>query len=106
MDSQIKKGVIEMCILMYISEKDQYGYPIMKKMAEFFPENDNSYIYAILRRLCSEGYTETYEGTESSGPARKYYRITEKGVAYLGKKIQEWKAINTVVRNFGMDINE
>ncbi|MBQ6091492.1 MAG: PadR family transcriptional regulator [Lachnospiraceae bacterium] len=106
MDSQIKKGVIEMCILMYISEKDQYGYPIMKKLAEYFPENDNSYIYAILRRLCSEGYTEVYDGTDSGGPLRKYYRVTEKGGVYLKEKKQEWKAINNIVKDFGMDANE
>ena len=74
MDAQIKKGIIEMCILKYISEKDQYGYPIMQKMEKYFPENDNSSIYVILRRLKSEGYTETYEGSESGGPVRKYYR--------------------------------
>ena len=106
MDAQIKKGIIEICILKYISEKDQYGYPIMQKMEKYFPENDNSSIYVILRRLKSEGYTETYEGSESGGPVRKYYRITKKGREYLRVKMEEWSRINKIVEEFGMKIEK
>ncbi|MCQ2495160.1 MAG: PadR family transcriptional regulator [Lachnospiraceae bacterium] len=102
MDAQIKKGIIEMCILKFISEEDVYGYPIMQKMEQYFPDKDNSSIYAILRRLCSEGYTETYMGTESGGPARKYYRITEAGMNYLNEKVSEWRMINKIVEEFGL----
>lgn len=106
MDAQIKKGIIEMCILKYISDKDRYGYPIMQKMAEYFPDNDNSSIYVILRRLKAEGYAEVYEGSESGGPVRKNYRITSKGTDYLKMKMEEWAMINRIVEEFGLKAGE
>jgi PadR family transcriptional regulator PadR len=103
MDVQLKKGIIEMCILKSIADKDMYGYPIMQKMEKYFPETDNSSIYAILRRLNLEGYTETYKGRESGGPTRKYYRITEGGRKYLATKIKEWNMIHRIVEDFGLN---
>ena len=83
MDVQLKKGIIEMCILKSIADKGS--------------------IYAILRRLNLEGYTETYKGRESGGPTRKYYRITEGGRKYLATKIKEWNMIHRIVEDFGLN---
>jgi len=102
MDTQLIKGVLEMCILYQCSRKDMYGYEIMKEIKTLFPDVYNASIYAILRRLHAEGYTETYFGSMSSGPKRKYYRITEAGMNYLSQTINEWKALIFATKQLGL----
>lgn len=102
MDAQLKKGILEMCILYCISQKEMYGYDIMQEMHAYFPEVNESTFYAILRRLNKEGVTETYIGEESNGPQRKYYRITSKGKIYLEKSIDNWKKISAIVNEIGI----
>ncbi|MDF2655430.1 MAG: PadR family transcriptional regulator [Bacillota bacterium] len=92
MDTQLKKGVLEMCVLIKLSEQDMYGYEIMKLIQEFFPEVYDGSIYAILRRIKGEGYAETYmKDIPSGGPSRKYYRITEEGRTCCNAMIKEWE---------------
>lgn len=97
MDTQLKKGVLEMCVLIQLSKQDMYGYEIMKIIQEVFPEVYDGSIYTILRRIKGEGYTETYmKDVPSGGPSRKYYRITPLGREYCGRIISEW---NRMTRN-------
>ena len=95
---QMKKGVLELCILHTVSCGELYGYEIMKRVTEAFPDINESTVYAILRRLHSDGCTESYIGEVSGGPKRKYYRITDEGRIQLEKMIDEWnetlKAMN------------
>jgi PadR family transcriptional regulator, regulatory protein PadR len=92
MDTQLKKGVLEMCILIQLSKQDMYGYEIMKIIQDVFPEVYDGSIYTILRRIRGDGYTETYmKDVPSGGPSRKYYRITAPGREYCGKVITEWE---------------
>lgn len=94
MDTQLKKGVLEMCILIQLSAKDMYGYEIMKLIQDFFPEVYDGSIYAILRRIKSEGYAESYmRDIPSGGPSRKYYRITAEGRKYCDNMIKEWERL-------------
>ena len=98
MDTQLKKGVLEMCVLIKLSEQDMYGYEIMKLIQEFFPEVYDGSIYAILRRIKGEGYAETYmKDIPSGGPSRKYYRITEDGRTYCNAMIKEWERMTISV---------
>ena len=91
MDTQLKKGVLEMCVLIRLSKKDMYGYEIMKVIQSVFPEVYDGSIYTILRRIRGEGYIETYmKDVPSGGPPRKYYRITPSGREYCGKIMSEW----------------
>jgi len=103
MNAQIKKGILEMCLLHVISEKEMYGYDIMKKMSVYFPEVNESTFYSILRRLNKEGATETYLGDTSNGPKRKYYRITKFGLEKLEDDIKSWKQINNIVEAIGIE---
>lgn len=99
MDTQLKKGVLEMCILIQLSKMDMYGYEIMKIIQDVFPDVYDGSIYTILRRINSEGYTETYmKDVPSGGPARKYYRITDIGRGYCEKTITEWKGMTEKVQ--------
>ena len=67
MDTQLKKGVLEMCVLIRLSRQDMYGYEIMKLIQDVFPEVYDGSIYTILRRIRGEGYTETYMKDVPSG---------------------------------------
>lgn len=92
MDTQLKKGVLEMCILIRLDKEDLYGYEIMKIIQDVFPDVYDGSIYTILRRINAEGYTETYmKDVPSGGPARKYYRITSSGKEYCKKVTAEWE---------------
>lgn len=91
MDIQLKKGVLEYCLLEQIAQRETYGYDLLKVLSDAFPSVQESTIYAILRRLRQGGLAETYEGKESDGPVRKYYRITGPGRGALKKMRQDWK---------------
>jgi PadR family transcriptional regulator PadR len=98
MDTQLKKGVLEMCILIRLSKEDLYGYEIMKIIQDVFPDVYDGSIYTILRRINGEGYTETYmKDVPSGGPPRKYYRITAAGKEYCGKVTAEWEKMTESV---------
>lgn len=99
MDAQIKKGILEMCVLHIISKEDKYGYDVMKQMGEYFPEVNESTFYAILRRLKNEQLAEVYYGDISNGPQRKYYRITEQGRIALSISVSDWKEL---IKIFGI----
>jgi PadR family transcriptional regulator PadR len=97
MNQQFKKGVLEICILQLILKKDLYGYEIVKMLHEKFNVSEST-IYPIIRRLSVEGLCETYLLESSSGPARKYYKITTKGKKHLKKEKEEWIKFNEVVK--------
>ncbi|MDN5276327.1 MAG: PadR family transcriptional regulator, regulatory protein PadR [Clostridiales bacterium] len=102
MNTQLKKGVLEMCILYQLKDRELYGYQIMKTIKDQFSDVYDGSIYAILRRLNAEGYTETYIKDSPSGPARKYYRITSAGIDYLNRMITEWQRMVGGVRRLGI----
>lgn len=98
MDTQLKKGVLEMCVLIQLSEQDMYGYEIMKIIQDVFPDVYDGSIYAILRRIRGDGYAETYmKDVPSGGPSRKYYRLTSHGLEYCEKLIAEWEKMTRSV---------
>lgn len=103
MDGQMKKGVLEMCILHEIAKNETYGYEILNTIGGVFPGMDRSTVYAVLRRLNADGSTEARMGNgESGGPQRKYYRITEQGRAALKNLIGEWESILGAVKKIGI----
>jgi PadR family transcriptional regulator PadR len=87
---QFKKGVLELCALVIINRKDQYGYELAQSITEHFQVAEGA-IYPLLRRLVQEGYCTTYLQESSEGPPRKYYKLTETGTQYMNKSIKEWK---------------
>ena len=105
MDAQLKKGILEMCILFSVSKEEMYGYDIMNHMHQYFPDVNESTFYAILRRLNKEGRTETYLGERSNGPTRKYYRITNVGKKTLEESIGDFKHLCGIVEDLGINID-
>ncbi len=102
MDSQMKKGVVEMALLWMIKREETYGYDLLQRLSGRIPGMQERVIYAILRRLCDNGYTETFSGGTSGGPVRKYYRLTAAGEARLCDLWESWKALSRFVEELGM----
>ena len=99
MNTQFRKGVLEICVLTLISKKDMYGYEIVQNISKVIEVNEGT-IYQILRRLTKEGYFDTYILESNEGPARKYYKITEEGKENLHRLKSEWNEFVGAVNTF------
>lgn len=97
MNSQFKKGVLEMCVLSMINRKDWYGYEIVSEISQKMNVTSGT-VYPLLTRLKKEGYFENYVIESDEGPMRKYYKITEAGKKRFGDLISEWEKFTSEVR--------
>lgn len=98
MNIQLKKGVLELCVLSMLAKRDCYGYELVSEISKNIVISDGT-IYPLLRRLSSEGYFETYLKESSEGPPRKYYRLTALGKTTTEEFLSEWKAFVIGVNN-------
>ncbi|MCZ8519477.1 MULTISPECIES: PadR family transcriptional regulator [Paenibacillus] len=98
--SQIRRGILELCILHLIEQKTRYGYDILHifQQWESLTITDGT-VYPLLRRLQKENYIESYWQQSSSGPPRKYYRITPDGVKFMKEMTNEWESIVSSVHD-------
>ena len=94
MDIQLKRGLLDVCVLAAIRRSDSYGYKIIKDIGKCISVSEST-LYPILRRHEEAGYLCVYS-VEHNGRLRKYYRITEKGIARLSDFKKEWKEIVSV----------
>lgn len=78
MNTQYKKGVLELCVLALLRQRDCYGYEISEILSQRIDIVDGT-VYPILRKLKADGLLTTYLQEESGGPPRKYYKLTELG---------------------------
>ena len=99
MNSQFKKGVLELIVLLVISKEDKYGYQLVSEVGRIMDVNEGT-IYPLLKRLTNEKYCETYLEQSAEGPARKYYKITKAGKIYLDVLSKEWLVFSDTVNNF------
>lgn len=91
MDAQIKRGLLDVCVLASIRESDSYGYKIIKDVRPYI-EISESTLYPILRRLEAADLL-TVHSAEHSGRLRKYYHITPQGIERIKAFAEEWKEI-------------
>lgn len=91
MDIQLKKGLLEFCVLAVLKKEDSYGYQIIKDISAYI-EISESTLYPILKRLEAGSYLETYS-VQHSGRLRKYYKITDKGKEYINEFLDEWQQV-------------
>ena len=89
MDVQIKKGLLDVCVLSVISRSDSYGYQIIRDVSNCI-EISESTLYPILKRLETGGFLSTYS-VEHGGRLRKYYHITSLGKRRVAEFDEEWK---------------
>lgn len=102
MDAQLKKGILELCLLQCLSGEPLYGYDIIQTMHAYFPDVTESTFYAVLRRLDKEGSAETFRGEVSNGPARKYYRLTDAGRQRLAEMRADWRELQRIAKALGI----
>ena len=93
---QLKKGVLGLCVLALLKRGDSYAYEIASRLSDAIGMGEGT-IYPLMRRMQSDGQVETYLVESSSGPSRKYYRLTEAGRAALAAQTAEWSAFTTAV---------
>ena len=96
MDIQLKRGLLDVCVLAAIQDGESYGYRIIKEMKPYL-EMSESTLYTILKRLEGAGML-TVRTAEHDGRLRKYYNITDRGRVRLAEFREEWKEIMTVYR--------
>ena len=94
MDIQLKRGLLDVCVLSAIKSEDSYGYKIIKDMAPYM-EISESTLYTILKRLEAGGLL-TVRTAEHNGRLRKYYRITDRGLVRLEDFRLEWQQMMSV----------
>ena len=94
MDIQIKKGLLDVCVLAVINKKDSYGYQIIKDVSICI-EISESTLYPILKRLEAGGCLSTYS-MEHNGRLRKYYRITALGKQRINDFFEEWSELERI----------
>lgn len=99
----LKKDLLELCLLHLLSGGDRYGYELISRLHSGFPDTAESAVYALLRGLCKEGATESYTGTVSGGPARKYYHLTVAGTRKLADLLSQWRALRETLEGLGVE---
>ena len=94
MDIQLKRGLLDICVLASIRTKESYGYKIIKDIKPYV-EISESTLYPILRRLEIQELL-TVKSVEHNGRLRKYYYITESGKRRLETFKEEWKEVISI----------
>lgn len=103
MDIQLKRGLLDICVLAAIKDEESYGYKIIKDIKPYV-EISESTLYPILRRL------ETAEllnvrSAEHNGRLRKYYRITNQGLKRIDEFKEEWKEVMSIYQFVNKEAN-
>jgi PadR family transcriptional regulator PadR len=93
---QLRKGVLDMCVLALLARHDSYAYEIASRLADDIGMGEGT-IYPLMRRMQSDGLVKTYLEESSSGPPRKYYQLTKAGHAALAAQKAEWTAFTAGV---------
>ena len=96
MDAQLKRGILEVCVLRAIKNEDSYGYKIIKDMKPYI-EMSESTLYTILKRLESQKMLEV-RTVEFNSRVRKYYHITENGLKRLNEFVIDWKEVMLIYK--------
>ncbi len=94
MDTQMKRGLLDVCVLAAIQYEDSYGYQIIKDMKPYM-ELSESTLYTILKRL-ETAKLLTVRTAEHDGRLRKYYRITDSGRKRIEEFKEDWKEMESI----------
>ena len=99
MNTQFKKGVLELLVLVAVDKKDMYGYELVEEVSKAIDVKEGT-IYPLLKRMTNEHYFETYLKESSEGPPRKYYHITATGIVQLSQLYAQWREFSDRVNGF------
>ena len=96
MDIQLKRGLLDVCVLVAIKNEESYGYQIIKDVKPYI-ELTESTLYTILKRLELAGML-TVRSSKNGGRLRKYYRITEAGLSRIEEFKSEWREAMSIYK--------
>lgn len=96
MDIQLKRGLLDACVLAAIKNEDSYGYKIIKDMKPYLDLSEST-LYTILKRLEASDML-TVRSVEHEGRLRKYYHITQQGRQRIEEFKKDWKEILSIYR--------
>ncbi|MEG2381558.1 MAG: PadR family transcriptional regulator [Oscillospiraceae bacterium] len=94
MDVQLKKGLLEICVLVSLKDTDSYGYQIIKNVSEYISLSEST-LYPILKRLEANRCLTTYS-MEHNGRLRKYYKITNLGKDKIQEFLASWNEVTKI----------
>lgn len=101
MNSQLKRGTLELCALSVVSRADCYGYELVNRVSECMEITEGT-IYPLMKRLKDGGLIDSYIVESPEGPPRKYYRITDAGKEELARLTKEWfeftESVNSLLK--------
>ncbi|MBQ1945512.1 MAG: PadR family transcriptional regulator [Clostridia bacterium] len=104
MDAQMKRGLIEACILKLLMRGDSYGYQLVRDAQEVLTLSEST-LYPVLRRLENQQALTVYS-MEHNGRLRKYYAITDTGRGMIDEFLKEWEAVMKVYDFIRRDQND
>lgn len=96
MDIQLKRGLLDVCVLAAIKNEDSYGYKIIKDLKPYISLSEST-LYTILKRLETASML-TVHAAEHGGRLRKYYHITKEGILRIEEFKKEWNEILSIYR--------
>ncbi|MBP5332376.1 MAG: PadR family transcriptional regulator [Lachnospiraceae bacterium] len=90
MNTQLKKGALDLCVLSLLAKGDRYGYELTEELSGKMKIATGT-LYLVLKRLKDVNYVTTYLQESETGPARKYYHLTDEGKSCYGSMKAEWE---------------
>lgn len=104
MDIQLKRGLIEICVLKVLTFSDSYGYQLVKDISKCIKISEST-LYPILKRLEAGGLLTVYS-VEHNGRLRKYYQITDLGRKRIDDFLLEWQEVMSVYDFIRKDVKD
>ena len=105
MNSQFKKGVIELIVLRLFTQKKLSTFEVLERLRDPLEVNENT-VYPVIRRLHAEGYLDVEKKELPVGAPRKYFYATNKGNQYVNELLQDWRMFVSTVDQLLGDNNE
>lgn len=104
LETQLKKGLLDVCVLAAIMREDSYGYKIIETIRPYVSVSEST-LYPILRRLGEAGMLEV-RPVLHNGRTRKYYHITQSGINKVNNFLNEWNEVMTIYRFVNKEANK
>ena len=104
MDIQLRRGILDVCVLTALSRGESYGYRLVRDVGELIAISEST-LYPILKRLEAAGQL-TVRSAEHNGRLRKYYRITDAGRARIADFLTEWQELIDIFNRVKAEVEE
>ena len=102
MDGQLKRGLLDACVLAVLQRGDSYGYRLTRDVGEIIAVSEST-LYPILKRLEAGGQVTVYS-MEHNGRLRKYYRITDSGRQRIREFLDQWRELARVLAKIEAEV--